>query len=209
MLIMLIGGRIVPSFTHNWLVRENPGRLPAPFNRFDLGSMVVSAIALGAWCFVPEWTVTGIALIAAGLLQAVRLARWAGDRTWRDPLVLVLHIAYAFVPLGFVLVGAASLDWVPASAGLHAWTAGAFGGMTLAVMSRASLGHTGRTLVASPATKLVYVLVFVAAVARICAALEPSFANRCCRCRMGAGVSWLRAGVLERVHSPACERLTA
>jgi uncharacterized protein involved in response to NO len=190
MLIMLIGGRIVPSFTHNWLVRENPGRLPAPFNRFDLSSMAVSALALGAWCFGPEWTVTGIALIAAGLLQAVRLARWAGDRTWRDPLVLVLHIAYAFVPVGFVLVGTASLDWVPASAGLHAWTAGAFGGMTLAVMSRASLGHTGRALVASPATKLIYGLVFAAAVARIGAALEPRFAMALLD---AAGIAWAMA----------------
>ena len=72
---------------------------------------------------------------------------------WRADLagaaVLVLHVAFAFVPLGFALIGAASLGWLPASAGIHAWTGGAFGGMTLAVMSRASLGHTGRALVAS------------------------------------------------------------
>ena len=111
--------------------------------------------------------------MAAGLLQAARLARWAGERTWREPLVLVLHVAFAFVPLGFALVGAASLGWLPASAGIHAWTGGAFGGMTLAVMSRASLGHTGRALVASKAVQMIYSLVLVATVARVCAALEP------------------------------------
>src|SRR3954451_10897644 len=85
-------------------------------------------------------------------------------------LLLVLHVAYAFVPLGFILVGAAALGWLPASAGIHAWTGGAFGGMTLAVMSRASLGHTGRALVASRPLQMAYVLVLVATVARICAA---------------------------------------
>ena len=74
-----------------------------------------------------------------------------------------------------MLLGAASLGWLPQSAGVHAWTAGAFGGMTLAVMSRASLGHTGRPLVASPAVQAVYLLVFVATAARIWAALQPQF----------------------------------
>ena len=139
-LIMVIGGRIVPSFTRNWLARENPGRLPTPFGRFDVMSTMVAGAALIAWCLAPAWSATGVFLIFAGFVQAARLARWAGERTWRDPLVLVLHVAFAFVPLGFALVGAASLGLLPASAGIHAWTGGAFGGMTLAVMSRASLG---------------------------------------------------------------------
>lgn len=177
MLIMLIGGRIVPSFTRNWLVRENPGRLPASFGTFDMASVAFAGAALLAWILAPASTGTGIALLLAGLIQAGRLARWAGDRARRDPLVLVLHVAYAFVPLGFVLVAAASLDWVPASAGIHAWTGGAFGGMTLAVMSRASLGHTGRALVATTGTQVVYGFVFLAAAARIWAALQPDSAT--------------------------------
>ena len=87
--------------------------------------------------------------------------------------MLVLHVAFAFVPLGFALVGAAALGWLPASAGIHAWTSGAFGGMTLAVMSRASLGHTGRALVASKTVQMTYALVLVASVTRVCAALQP------------------------------------
>jgi uncharacterized protein involved in response to NO len=177
LLIMLIGGRIVPSFTRNWLARENPGRLPASFGTFDMVSLICAGAALLAWVVAPDWSGTGAALIASGALQAVRLARWAGDRTWRDQLVLILHIAYAFIPVGFVLIGAASLALVPASAGIHAWTGGAIGIMTLAVMSRASLGHTGRSLVATKPTQAVFGLVILAALARICAALEPQWST--------------------------------
>jgi uncharacterized protein involved in response to NO len=134
-------------------------------------------MALLTWVVMPAATATGLLLFAAGAVQAVRLARWAGDRTASDRLVLVLHVAYAFVPLGFVLTGTASLGLVPASAGVHAWTGGAIGLMTLAVMTRASLGHTGRPLVATTATQAIYAAAVVAALARICAALEPDWAS--------------------------------
>jgi uncharacterized protein involved in response to NO len=177
-LIMLIGGRIVPSFTHNWLARNNPGRLPRPFSRFDAVALGVSALALAVWIVMPQQVVSGAALMIAGSLQAARLARWAGDRTFADRLVLILHVGYAFVPIGFVLLGAAILwpsEW-PISAGLHAWTVGAVGLMTLAVMTRASLGHTGHKLAASLPTQLIYLCVVVAALARVLAAFEPSSA---------------------------------
>jgi len=173
MLLMTIGGRLVPSFTRNWLVRENPGRLPVPFGRFDIVILGLSGVALALWIVVPTARPTAAALLASGVLQAVRLARWAGDRTLRDRLVLVLHLAYAFVPIGFVLTGIAALDLVPQSAGIHAWTVGAIGTMTLAVMTRASLGHTGHALTASFATQAIYAAVVFAAVIRTCAAVEP------------------------------------
>ncbi len=174
-LIMLIGGRIVPSFTNNWLTRNNPGRKPAPFARFDMVTLAASVIALVAWIAAPYAAATGVLLLVAGILHVVRLARWAGDRTLRDRLVLILHIAYVFVPLGFLLTGASNV-WpqVPASAGIHAWTAGAFGLMTLAVMTRATLGHTGHALRAGPATQAIYALVLLAAVLRIVAAFTGS-----------------------------------
>ncbi len=127
-LIMIIGGRIIPSFTRNWLVRENPGRLPTPFGRFDT------------------------------------LA-----------LVLILHIAFCFVPVGFFLAGLAVIlpDNVPSAAGLHAFGVGAMGSMTLAVMTRATLGHTGRALAASPGTCMIYAAILAAAVFRIAAAFLP------------------------------------
>jgi uncharacterized protein involved in response to NO len=172
-LIMIVGGRLVPSFTRNWLARENPGRLPVPFGRFDVASLALGVLALVSWIALPFAAATGVLLLVAGAVQSVRLARWAGDRTARDRLVLVLHLGYAFVPLGFVLVGLGALGIVAPSAGIHAWTAGAIGTMTLAVMTRASLGHTGHDLKASWSTQAIYAAVLVAALARVCAALEP------------------------------------
>jgi uncharacterized protein involved in response to NO len=174
-LIMVIGGRIVPSFTRNWLARENPGRLPAPFGRFDIVAVVASAATLVLWVAVPLGSATAIALVAAGLLNLVRLARWAGERALRDRLVLVLHAGYAFIPLGLLLLGCAALDRAPEAAGIHA-LAGAIGTMTLAVMTRASLGHTGHDLTATAATQAVYAAVVAATLLRIAAAFVPETA---------------------------------
>lgn len=175
LLIMLIGGRVVPSFTHNWLTRENPGRMPSPVDRFDTVAITVSAAALAIWIVLPGGTITGPALLVAGLLQTVRQARWAGDRTTRDRLVLILHGAYAFVPIGFLLTALAAFGTISVSAGLHAWMTGAAGIMTLAIMTRTSLGHTGRRLEASAVTQVVFAAALFAAVARIVAALFPAW----------------------------------
>lgn len=174
-LIMLIGGRIIPSFTRNWLVRENPGRLPVPFARFDAVTIVISTIALAAWTFSPWRMETGLLLVAAALLNLVRLMRWAGDRTLRDPLVLVLHVAYVFVPAGLLLCGLGAIfpATVPAAAGVHMFGVGAIGSMTLAVMSRATLGHTGRALVADRATCAIFVAIVLAGPVRLIAAFLP------------------------------------
>lgn len=171
MLIMVIGGRIIPSFTRNWLMRQKPGRLPAPFGRFDIACLVLSGASLASWVLMPEDLITGVTLLAAAAANGVRLCRWAGERTLSDRLVLVLHVGYAFVPLGFLLSGLAAIDIAAPSAGIHAWTAGAMGILTLAVMSRASLGHTGRALVASPALQAVYAAALTAVLARIGAVL--------------------------------------
>jgi uncharacterized protein involved in response to NO len=176
-LIMVIGGRIIPSFTLNWLARRGPGRLPLPFAGFDEDCIVLSVCSLVLWVVIPYEVTTGAMMIVAAVFNAARLCRWAGDRTTPDRLVLVLHVSYAFVPLGFLLNGLAAFGLVASSAGIHAWTVGAIGIMTLAVMSRASLGHTGRKLVASPALQATYGLVVGAALARICAALHPEWDN--------------------------------
>jgi uncharacterized protein involved in response to NO len=199
MLIMLVGGRVVPSFTRNWLMRRNAGRLPTPFGRFDLLSMLVGAAALAAWTVAPNEVAVGVLLLAAGLIHAVRLARWAGERTLADRLVVILHVGYAFIPLGFVLAGLAAI-WpiVPASAGIHAWGAGAIGVMMLAVMTRASLGHTGRPLAASPATQAIYLCAVAAAILRIVAAFAPSLVLY-----HAAALAWLAAfGGFAIVYGP-------
>lgn len=191
-LITLIGGRIVPSFTRNWLARQQPGRLPVPFARFDSVTIAAGAIALAAWIAAPTGSLTGTALIVGGCLHLVRLARWAGYRTASDRLVLILHLAYGFVPLGFILTALAAFDILPGSAGVHAWTAGAIGTMTLAVMTRATLGHTGRALRASIVTQFLYAAVILAALLRICAAVEAEHAQLLL---VAAGTGWTFAFV--------------
>lgn len=177
LLVTLIGGKIIPSFTRNWLARRGPGRLPTPFGRFDVVTLGSSAGGLALWAIRPfDWT-TGTLLFACGLLHVVRLVRWTGYRTFADRLVLILHVAYAFVPFGFVLTALSAFGVAAPSAGIHAWTGGAIGAMTLAVMSRATLGHTGRQLHASAATQAIYAAVVAAALARVCAALAPDHAG--------------------------------
>jgi uncharacterized protein involved in response to NO len=103
----------------------------------------------------------------------MRLARWAGDRSFRDPLVVILHLAYAFIPLGMLLAALGVLvpDAAASAAAIHAFGVGAVGAMTLAVMARATLGHTGRALRAGKAGSFIFAAILIAAAARISAAL--------------------------------------
>ena len=172
-MISLIGGRIVPTFTRNWMVKRSwTRRLPVQSNRFDLATMASTALALLGWVLAPAAVITGMLLIIAGLLQLARVARWAGWRTLSDPLVAILHLAYLWIPTGLLLLAASILDSaIPRTAAIHALTAGAMATMILAVMTRATLGHTGRELRASPATVVLYLLVTVGAIVRVAAAL--------------------------------------
>ncbi|UYO55291.1 NnrS family protein [Rhodopseudomonas palustris] len=177
MLISLIGGRITPSFTRNWLVRANPGRLPQPFNKLDMVIVAFSGLTLVLWVAMPFSPISGSVLLIAGVLHLVRLARWAGDRTVKEKLLLVLHVGYLFIPLGFLLTSTAAFGLIPVSAGIHAWMVGGAGVMTLAVMTRASLGHTGQQLTASLPTQGIYLAALFAVTARIAAALLPAWSD--------------------------------
>ena len=179
-LIMLVGGRITPSFTHNWLTRAGSAKLPAPLDRFDMTAIAVAGGALLSWIAAPGWRGTAVLLIFAAVAQAARLGRWAGERVWREPIVFILHVGYAFVPLGALALGAAIL-WpaiIAPTAALHAWTTGAMGTMTLAVMTRATLGHTGRSVSAASSTNVIYGAVLCAALARVAAPLLPGCTMR-------------------------------
>jgi uncharacterized protein involved in response to NO len=200
-LISLIGGRIIPSFTRNWLAKQQPGRMPSPFGRLDIAVMFVTVLTLGLWVARPVDRMTGSLMLACGVMHLVRLVRWSGYRTFADRLVLILHVAYAFIPAGFFLTALSALDVVAAGAGIHAWTGGAIGTMTLAVMSRATLGHTGRPLQASLATHLIYASIVIAAVARVCAVLEVDHAGALLAI---AGAAWAAAFLgFAAVYSPA------
>lgn len=177
LLISFVGGRIVPSFTRNWLVKQRP-EIPAPATHDALDRAVLAATAMASafWAVAPEATLSHWAELIAGVAQCSRLARWRGGATLREPLVWALHLGYGWLALGFLLLavnGFASL--MPQTAALHALTVGAIGTMTLAVMTRASLGHTGRSLAAGPITTTIYMLITLAAILRLVAPLGGEF----------------------------------
>lgn len=174
-MISVIGGRIIPSFTRNWLVKKGHDRgLPGQPDRFDIGVIAATALALLTWIFVPESALTGAALALTGALQLLRLARWSGWRSVSDPFVLILHLGYLWVPAGLALLGWSILDAaVPRTAAVHALTAGAMATMILAVMTRATLGHTGHELRANWATVMAYLLVTLGAILRVVAPFGP------------------------------------
>lgn len=193
LMIALIGGRVVPAFTRNWLVGTGRGGpLPAEPGRLDAAVLLATVAAFALWLGWPASPVTGAvaAVVCAGHLA--RLARWRGWRTGGEALVWVLHLGYLWVPIGFGLMAAAAFapGAVPEPAVLHAFSAGATGTMMLAMMTRATLGHTGRALTADRATVLVYLLVNLAAIARLAAALSPELYGVAIQV---AGTGWILA----------------
>jgi uncharacterized protein involved in response to NO len=173
MLISLVGGRIVPSFTRNWLAKQRPEiPAPAPFDIFDRIVLGTTAAALALWVGAPDATVAHWLELAAGVALIARLARWRGQATLREPLLWVLHLGYGWLALGLLLLALdAFIPLLAATTALHALTVGAIGTMTLAVMTRASLGHTGRPVTAGPGTTAVYLLMTLAAILRLAAPL--------------------------------------
>lgn len=165
-LIMLIGGRIIPSFTRNWMVKQKVTPLPVPFNRFDGACLVAAAVAMLLWTVLPDALVSAAALVIAAALHIVRLHRWHGELTWRSPLLLMLHLAYCFIPLGLLATALAVIGILPSATGLHLLGIGAAGGMTVAVMMRASFGHTGWSLEAGCVLTLAFALVVSAGLVR-------------------------------------------
>jgi uncharacterized protein involved in response to NO len=171
MLISFVGGRIIPSFTRNWLARERPQiAAPAAFGQMDRIALAITGLALGLWVLAPQDPLTSWVALAAAASVAARLARWRGSASLREPLLWVLHLGYAWLAIGLLLLAlSGAMSVFPETAALHALTAGAIGTMTLAVMTRASLGHTGRSLVAGPGTTAIYILITLAAALRVAA----------------------------------------
>lgn len=193
MMIAVIGGRVVPSFTRNWLVKRRSTVLPAPpMQSFDKMALLILLISLGLWVVLPLGTLTGLVLALAAVWHALRLARWVGHRTLAEPLVTVLHAGYAFVPLGALALAAEIL--LPGSFGMagaqHFWMAGAIGLMTLAVMTRATLGHTGQALTAGAGTVAIYLALILSVFARVAGGVWPEFSGRL---HMAAGLFWVAA----------------
>lgn len=166
LLILIVGGRITPSFTRNWLNRQGRAPLPVPFGWFDELAASLSTFALVLWMTMPETVLTAVAAFAAATLNVVRLWRWRGWKARAEPLILSLHLSYMMVCLGFAAIGMAALGGMTQAAALHVFAVGAIGGEMLAVMTRATRGHTGRPLQASTLTTLSYLAIFTAALSR-------------------------------------------
>lgn len=173
MMIVIVGGRMLPSFTRNWLSKAGRTDFPVPYNRFDLAIIVLTVPVFVLWIAEPEGTPTAIAACLAAVLHSVRLWRWGGWKTSAEPLVMVLHVAYGFVPIGFAAISLSAAGFLGLSAAIHVFTVGTVSAMMLAVMTRATRGHTGRELTASPTTRVSYGAIFLCALARPLATLMP------------------------------------
>jgi uncharacterized protein involved in response to NO len=170
-LISVVGGRIVPSFTRNWLSKRQIQSLPPAPGIIDRAALGTLHAGLFAWVSAPDFSPIGWLLLVGAMLNLCRLLQWRGVATLPEPLLFVLHVGYAWMVLGAALLGLSMLDAdVPLTAAVHALTAGAIGTMTIAVMTRATRGHTGRELSADILTSAIYALISVAAIMRVAAA---------------------------------------
>lgn len=174
MMIIVVGGRMLPSFTHNWLNKTGRTDFPVAYNRFDVVAIVVAIPAFAAWIIAPTSPLTVTVASFSAIVQALRLWRWRGWTTVGEPLVLVLHLAYAFVPLGFLAIAFSAAGWLETASATHVLTVGTVAAMMIAVMTRATRGHTGRELRASTMTNASYVAIFLCALVRSLAGFFPN-----------------------------------
>lgn len=168
LLIAVMGGRIIPSFTANALRHRDIFDVPTA--RSWVEYLAAPSVALAALTdLVAEGSyVAATAALAAAAVHGVRLAGWRSLATGFSPILWVLHAGYAWLVVGFALSAASVfVDLIPPSAAFHALTAGAIGVLTLGVMSRVALGHTGRDIVAATPTVVAYWLVNLAALLRV------------------------------------------
>ena len=167
LLLTIIGGRVTPAFTGEYLAEKRITTPPASFSLVDRLSLLLVLIAALAWIVQPEGQAAGALFVAAGLVNLVRLSRWRGWMTWREPVVFILTVGYGWVALSLLALGGSILGYLPAANAVHVLTSGAVGAMTLAIMTRASLGHTGRPRHAGLMTVVIYVLVNLGTILRV------------------------------------------
>lgn len=167
-LITVIGGRVIPLFTANWLRMRGEARLPVAHPQLDRAAIALVVIAGAADSLATGGAMAGILCVLAGMVNLWRLGGWRGSLTLANPLLWVLHLAYAALATGYLLLGATVLLGLPLtrSAALHMVTVGGIGGMVLAMMTRVALGHTGRPLAVTASLVLAYLLLAGAALLR-------------------------------------------
>jgi uncharacterized protein involved in response to NO len=170
-MLALVGGRVIPSFTRNRLVKIGAPRRPPPFGLLDRLTLTCVAAALATWTAGLAPAICGPLLLLAGILTAMRLVRWRGWLARGDPSLWILHLGHAWLALGLALLGTSALiAAVPPMAGLHALSTGAIGSSILGVMGRTTLAQTGRRATAVSGTNLIHGLMTAAATLRVLAA---------------------------------------
>ena len=195
LLISIVAGRIIPAFTGNWMKRQSVEPLPVTFNKFDILVIFSTLITLVSFIIGVNDNILGASAALTGMLHILRLARWKGEKTISSPIVLALHLAYAWLPVGFIILSLAAFGFGSFSemAALHCWTVGGIGAMTLAVMTRATLGHAGLPLNDSPLLTSLYTSINLAAVSRLFAYLTESHYNEIVTL---SGILWVIAFAL-------------
>jgi len=166
----VMGGRVIPMFT----VNGAPGSKPRSVAWRDKAAPALIAATALAWLLpVPAPVVAALAFAAAAV-NALRLTGWAPLSTVRVPLLWVLHLAYAWIAGGLLLLGFAALGIGSASSAFHALAVGAMSGLIIGMITRTALGHTGRPLKAGRAESFMYALLEAGAVLRLCANIIPA-----------------------------------
>lgn len=189
-MIAVLGGRVTPAFTRNALLRADPGTtaLPAAHPPLEIAGIALPILtAFAVLAGLPD-PLTGVLAIAAGLAAGARLAGWRTAATLGEPIVWSLHVGYGMLALGLVAWGLAGLGIGSEVGALHILGIGAVGGMTLAVMSRASIGHSGRALHAPAPVALAYGLMPAAVALRWAASTWPGTLYYVGT--LGAGLLW-------------------
>lgn len=203
-LVMIVGGRIIPSFTRNWLNKLGRTDFPVPYNSYDMVAILAGAGALGLWSVLPDHPATAAAGLAAAVLHGIRLHRWRGWTVAPDRILVILHIAYIFIPLSLFAITLSALGFLEERSVLHLLSVGAIACMMLAVMTRASLGHTGRALVASKMTVASYGALILCALVR---PLAEVFSDLSPVLYAASGLLWITAfGLYCLEYSPILAR---
>ena len=166
---MIVGGRVIPGFTANAIPRIRVRRWPW----LQRAALVLAGAALVSDALLLPPVVRGACALYAGLALAVQAIGWNPRATCSRPMIWVLHLAYAWIPVGMVLLGLSAFGLVTRSAAMHAFAAGSMGGLIIGMMARTALGHTGRVVRAGRWEWTAFVLVHVAALIRVAASLVP------------------------------------
>ena len=195
LLIAVIGGRVTPAFTRNWLVRNGSDvSIVDPMQKFDVIALLSILIFVISYLFVGITFITaGIAFLAA-VLNLLRLLRWKFWAVLSEPIMWILHLGYLWLVIGLIMVGVSYIwEGLSTSVALHSFTVGGFGTFILAMMTRATLGHSGREIKASVLTTIIYLLVTSGAILRVISPMIESYGDLALK---GAGACWILAFVL-------------